>query len=407
MNPHAKTHFRGYAIVAWLSLIGAILPAKQLSIQAGVTFTPARISIIVLFFPAVFGLLAKGYRLLWVDFFAFATAAWIVMAGVSVNGLDALFSRASGESLEFLGSYLVGRAFLWRPEALQTFIGVLMKVIAVLFLLALADRISGRWILQDTIASIVNVAPPSAGYRNGVVRAIATFDHPILLGAFFALASALIISSGRSGFVRSLYAAICLAGCILALSSSAIMSWIMIIGAYFYDKLFERFPWRWGLFWGTAVALLSVIFAVTNAPLGWLITHLTLDPESGYFRYLIWNEALALIPLAPFTGVASHSLDSEILNTTVDSVWLVYALQFGLPTIAFLFLANLAAIWPSKISKENSMRSDFADQMNTAFSIVLLVFMFIGLTVHYWNFMWIFWALCLGIKASLKQHLAR
>jgi len=35
--------------------------------------------------------------------------------------------------------------------------------------------------------------------------------------------------------------------------------------------------------------------------------------------------------------------------------------------------------------------------------LLLLVFMFSGLTVHFWNYMWMFWGVCLGVRASLRE----
>jgi hypothetical protein len=134
--------------------------------------------------------------------------------------------------------------------------------------------------------------------------------------------------------------------------------------------------------------------------LGWVLTHLTFDPESGYFRYLIWERGLAFIDKAPLAGYSFNLLHDDILDSTVDSVWLVSALRYGIPMIIFLFLANFAAALPSGTSK----RTDFhTSQMSTAFTLVLMMFMFIGLTVHFWNFMWIFWGLCLGIRVSLRE----
>jgi hypothetical protein len=182
------------------------------------------------------------------------------------------------------------------------------------------------------------------------------------------------------------------------------MTWAIIVSSYLYDRLLSTFSWRWGLFWAVAGALACTIFLVTNAPLGWIITHLTLDPQSGYFRYLIWDAALARIPESPWTGFAFNRLNDDILDNTIDSVWLVYALRFGVPTIGFLFLANISAAWPAQ-RPGGPDDASFSARMNTGFTIMLLMFMFIGLTVHYWNYMWIFWGLCLGIKVSLKQGL--
>jgi hypothetical protein len=395
---------RGYLVVGWLSLIGVLLPPAELSLQAGVNFTPGRICIILLFLPALFCLLSNAYRAVWSDFFAFATVIWIVVATVYAKGAEALLTAAGGESLDFLGAYMVGRAFLWHDAALQNFIKVLKKVTIALLLFALADRISGHWIIQDILASLVGVVPLEAVYRDGVVRAAATFDHPILLGAFFSLVSALFLYSNGSGVSRGLHVGASFLGCVLSLSSAALMSWGITVGAYCYDRLLENISWRWGLFWIAVGASICTVFLIANSPLDSVLSYLTLDPQTGYFRYLIWNAATARIAESPFVGFASDLSNNPILDTTVDCVWLRQALRFGIPMIVFLFLTNITAIWPAKVRKEVNGTA-FMARMSTGFTLMLSMFIFIGLTVHFWNYIWIFWGLCLGIKVSLKQQL--
>jgi hypothetical protein len=397
----SKRPERRYALVAWLSLIGVLLPPKEMSVLVGVNFTPGRICLVLLLFPALSTLFAKNYRPQWSDFFAFATAAWIAISAVYVAGFDVLFAAAGGESLEFLGAYLVGRAFLGGPKALATFVGVLKIVTVAVVLLALADTISGRWIVQDTLGALFNATPPEPAYRNNMVRATATLDHPILLGTFLSLASAIIINLGGSTWSRTILVLVCLFGCILSQSSAALISWSIVVAAYSYDRLLKDCQWRWKAFWIVVAGLMCIMFLVANAPLGWLITHLTLDPESAYFRYLIWDAAFGQIAQAPFTGVALNQMSADILNFTIDCVWLAHAVRFGLPMIFFLFLANITAMLPSYRNRKIAA-DGLTEESRRAFSAVLVLFMFAGLTVHFWNYMWIFWGLCLGIRASLR-----
>ncbi len=63
-------------------------------------------------------------------------------------------------------------------------------------------------------------------------------------------------------------------------------------------------------------------------------------------RYLIWDAALTYIDQAPWTGYAYNLLHHDILDTTIDAVWLVTARRYGIPTIVFLFLTNVTASLP-------------------------------------------------------------
>jgi hypothetical protein len=189
----------------------------------------------------------------------------------------------------------------------------------------------------------------------------------------------------------------------LTLSSAALMSASIAITAYTYDRTMRRFSWRWSLFWAVIIGFFVGLFSMSNSPLGWIFTHLTLDPQTGYYRLLIWEAALAQIDQAPYTGVAFNLFNNEILDNTVDSVWLVLALRFGIPAIILLCLTNVAALWPVRRTKER-LSDPHLSRMRPAFTMVLVMFMFIGLTVHFWNYMWIFWGLCIGIRASIRER---
>jgi hypothetical protein len=378
---------------------------------AGAIFTPGRIGVVLLFFPALFAMCKRDRRLLLSDLFVGATAAWMIGAAVYTSGLGALASAAGGESLEFLGSYLVARAFFFGPAALASLIRVLKLLAIVVIILACADSISGRMIVHDTLSSIFGGSPTGAGYRMNIVRAASTFEHPILFGSFCSLVAAILLYWEHSVRRRILSVGFCFIGCILSLTSVALLSILIVLAIYAYDRAMRQHTWRWSALSIVLAVLFSAVCLVANHPIGWLITHLTLDPESGWFRLMIWDRALVYIAQAPLAGYAFNLLKDEILDTTIDSVWLVCSLRFGVPMIIFLFLANLAAFLPTSTSKNlptstsKSRAHDIQrDQMGTAFTIVLVMFMFIGLTVHFWNFLWMFWGLCIGIRASLREQ---
>jgi hypothetical protein len=390
-----------YPIAAWLALIGLIVPAEMTLRPAGIAITPGRVGLILLLFPAIYVLCKRGGRVLSADLFVCATSAWMTGAAVYVSGWGAISSAPGAESVEFLGSYLVARAFFFGPVALTKFIRVLKFLSIILIMLALAEFISGRSIVHHTFAAIVGANPAPVSYRLNALRAMATFDHAILFGAFCPLVTAILLYWERNALRKALWVGLCFIGCIVSLTSVALMSFFIVLALYTYDRMMRQYRWRWGALWMALAIFLLAIYLATNAPLGWVITHLTFDPESGYFRYMIWDASLVYISQAPLAGYAFNLLHHDILDHTVDSVWLVSSLRYGVPMIAFLLLANLAAFLPTRTFKNRS--ADDINRMSTAFTIVLMMFLFIGLTVHYWNFMWIFWGLCIGIRASLRE----
>ncbi|MEH2475589.1 hypothetical protein V1281_003236 [Nitrobacteraceae bacterium AZCC 2161] len=399
---NAQLGGRANALVVWLALIGLIIPAAEVQIFiAGAKLTVGRLCIMLLLLPAIFALLERNRRLLLSDLFAPATAVWIVVAAVYTDGTEAL-SSAAAEGIEFFGGYLVARAFFFGPLALRKFLSVLKVLALISIVFAMAEHASGRLIVHDTLASILHVDGIKYQDRMGIVRATSTFDHAILFGTFCAVVAAMLLYSETNVLKRFLWVGFCFFGVILSLSSSSLMAFAIMLGTYTYGALTRGFALRWWACWMVVAVFALVIIVTTNNPLGWVLSHLTLDPESGFFRLLEWNSAFYQIALSPWTGFAFFDFGSAELYS-VDCVWLALALRFGIPTVVLLILTNITALLPTKQSDKRA-GDPYLAQMRTAFSLVLVMFMFVGLTVHYWNFMWIFWGICIGIRASLREH---
>jgi hypothetical protein len=332
----------------------------------------------------------------------------MIVASVGSVGVSEI-PTAGGEALDFLGGYLISRAYFFGRPALDTFVRVLKVLAIIVIILAVADNISGTLIIQKVVNSISGnmiadetVAPEDVGLREGWVRAASTFVHPIALGVFCALTAAILLYWEKTLLRRSVAVGFCFLGCILTLSSSAIMIFFIILVAFTYDQLLGQYSWRWSAFWITIGTLIFVVFLVTGHPLTWIITHLTFNPQTGFYRVMIWDLALAYIAQSPVIGHGYQLLNDAVLDNTVDSIWLVFSLRSGVTMVVLFFLTNVATFFPSQRDFEGT--SDVhMDQMRRAFTLVLLMFMFAGLITHFWRSMLTFWGLCLGVRASLRE----
>lgn len=398
-NPQSS---RANTLVAWLVLIGLIIPAAEVQVYiAGAKFTVARLAIIPLVLPALFMLFGRTRRFVLSDLFVWATAMWIVAAAVYVNGSEAL-SSAGAQAIEIIGGYMVARAYFFGPNGLQGFLSVLKVFTLAAIVLAMADFASGRLVTHGLFSSLLGVPAIVNQARMGTIRAASTFDHAILFGAFCAVVAAMLLYSETNVVRRILWVGFCFFGVMLSLSSSSLMGFAIMLGTYSYGALTKQFPWRWWVCWIVLAIFVLAVMGVINNPLGWILSHLTLEPESGYFRLLEWNSAFFQISQSPWTGYAFFDFGTVELHS-IDCVWLALSLRYGLPVIVFLFLANVTSVLPVKNSR-NRTGDPHMTKMSTAFSLILVMFMFIGLTVHYWNYMWIFWGVCIGIRASLREY---
>src|SRR5262249_10794270 len=79
-------------------------------------------------------------------------------------------------------------------------------------------------------------------------------------------------------------------------------------------------------------------------------------------------------------------------------VWLVSALRFGLPMMYLLLLTNISTFYP-----KGTKGDPYINNVGKSFTFAIVCLMVIGLTVHYWNAIWMLWAVCLGVRASIKE----
>jgi hypothetical protein len=239
------------------------------------------------------------------------------------------------------------------------------------------------------------------GMRNGMVRANSSFDHAILFGLFCALTIPVFLYRERS-WIRRGIVGVCFLGARLALTSAALMVSAIMVTVFLYDQLLQRSLWRWKAIWVVALIAILVVVLVSQNPLDWILNHLTLDPQTGYYRMMIWNVGLGYVAQSPLIGYSYRPFNTNIL-LSVDSVWLLETLRFGIPMLVLFLFANVTSLLPNGGSSRNVPLDEDAVRMRRAFTLVLVGFMFGGLTVHFWNFMWMFWGLCIGIRASLKE----
>src|SRR4051794_3821826 len=118
----ARSRERSSTLPAWFVLIGVLVPAAQVQLYlANAKFTAGRIGILLLVIPALVRLFKKNRRSLLSDYSACAVAVCMTGSASYTSGAEAI-SSAGAESLEFLGGYIVARAFFFGPAAIYAFV---------------------------------------------------------------------------------------------------------------------------------------------------------------------------------------------------------------------------------------------------------------------------------------------
>ncbi|MFK4505761.1 hypothetical protein LPJ38_33195 [Bradyrhizobium daqingense] len=392
---------RSHPIATWLFFAGVVLPADMSFLLGSAKFNPERLVIALLLIPALFLLLQKGRRFVACDLFVLLAAVWMLGVSAQENRPSEL-SSAGAVTLELLGGYIVGRAFFFGRLAVAEFIKGLKIAVTIIVAVAMVDHMSGKLVVNSFLG--LNSEPE---FRNGLMRAASVFPHAISYGTFCTAAGAIFLYS-ESRLSRIGWVGVAFLGCFLAMSSAPMLMFMVVLSVFSYDRLMKSNPWRWKAFAAVIGAVLAFIYLTTNNPTSWIVAHLTLDPSTGYFRKATWDRAFYNIGFAPWAGFGFGDIGAGLEffdNASVDAVWLVIALRFGIPIVVFMLLANVTSFYVGFGRKSVGPTLDeYMDRMRSGFTLAVMTLVLVGLTVHYWNTMWMVWGAYIGIRASLYEH---
>jgi hypothetical protein len=386
---------RQHSLVIWIALIGIFFPPVLVPL-GNINFTPGRFVVTLFLVPAFAIFLRGGRGKSPSDFFAATLATWMLGSSILNGGFK---PYVGAEAVEFLGAYMVGRVFVFGPSNFEAFVKALRRITVVLIALALLDPLSGR----DFTLTMFGV-PNHWEERLGWVRAASVFEGAEHYGTFCVAAAAIFFYSER-GTRKLFFVGLTFIGCVLALSSGPLMGLGIVTATYSYDRIFRQYPWRWKALTVTVLGFLLTMFIFFDHPLERIILHLTLDPGTGFFRLATWDAALPIIDQSPIIGhgLADFAVsgDAVMFLSSVDCVWLVEALRYGLPAVVLLILTMFTPFLKGRrISAFDSNMNDG----RTGISLAVVTMGLIGLTVHFWDATWLFLNLLIGIRVSLAEY---
>lgn len=381
-----------------LYLLAVLTPATFL--LGPLNLSAMRLLLMLFLVPLFFQLLAGRFgKMHLVDWAFIAHLVWIALS-IMINNPDRLVEAFGSLGIEFLGGYLVGRAYV-RTRTQFIALCKILGVICFVFILPLAiyETQTGRPIVIDAIRSLPGVSSwfdYNKDQRLGLERAQVVFTHPIHLGLFGSVCFSLVFVSLHGSvstmrrFILGGAVALC---CLASLSSAGWMALVLQFGLVGWYLALRQVEQRWMvLLWLFVFCYILIDILSNRTPLVVMLHYATFSAHTAYWRMIIFDwgvrnifgDAAEGIPAAPFFGIGFNDWVRPwfMHSGSMDNFWLVIAVRHGLPALAFLVGGMYWAIW--KI-----MRRDFAGD-----SILLSirrgwVFTFIGLTVilctvHVW-----------------------
>lgn len=391
--------------VVWIYLLCVLIPV---GIDAGPLFlTALRLLLMVMVIPLTIRLFSGEFgRVYATDWLFVGYLLWTTIA-LLFNNPDTVIQQFGSTGVEFLGGYVIGRAFV-RSKADFTALAMALTLLVIAMMpLALIETLTGRSLLRDVIRAIPilqTVADTPAGPRDlfGVTleRVQLGFSHPIHFGLFCSVAFSLCVVGLSERLPRARRwiagALIAVTGC-LALSSGAILAIALQIGLILWWLLLRKHRRKWWLLCLLiAVSYLAVDLLSNRTPIHVFMSYATFSPHTAYWRAITFEWGLINIWMKPLFGMGFNDwVRPEFMySDSIDNFWLLTAMRYGVPAFLSLTLGYLLVLF-------HLIRRDLAADPELSRLRLAWVFTFIGLsftlcTVHVWTAIFSFTMFMLG-----------
>lgn len=390
-----------------LVLITLCIPVEFSFYLFGLRLTATRLIFLILT-PVLLAKFARKlttnhYQFVFSDLFIVLIGCWFIYAPANMDGLTDALNHAGPDVLEFCIGYMTTRLLLAEHGDALSFVDLLCRLIAIVALFGLLDPLTGHYVVHDFGIALTgyrgNDFTGHYDYRMGLLRAAGPVEHPIWFGYLcgIGLLTALAIPVRSRGFVI----VCCSLGAFFALSSAPLQCTFLGVGLLVYNRVMSEVPLRWLILMGAGAIAIIAAFLISNSPVAFIISHLIFDPSSGYYRYWTWDRVIYYVSQSPWYGLGYGSTPEEI-NHSIDSLWLVLAIRFGLPGVALTALAILGATsLPTSGRKINL--TPMKSRLGTTLGILIFLTLYVAFTVDLIGTTWILTGLLIGVRAHLGE----
>jgi O-antigen ligase len=359
------------ALPVKLYLLAVVLP---IGFHLGPLYmTVLRLVLILMFVPLLFQLLSGRIgRLYFVDYAYMFFCFWILVSFAVVHP-ERVLENGSAAVLEFLGGYLIARAYIRDRASFISLSKWLGATVAALLPLAVYESLTGRPIAIDFIGNIPGLTSYQVIYnepRLGLDRAQTVFAHAIHFGLFCSSAFALTYVGLKNviGNMQRLTLSVLIAlGVFFSLSSGALLALLLQLFLIGWYLTLQRVKARWILLTGILVGGYIAVDILSNrTPIQVFLSYATFSAHNAYWRLLtfewglknVFGDATEGIPANPWFGIGLGDWvrPSFMHTASMDNFWLVIAVRYGVPGLAALSAGYFWTLW--KIGVRRDMDGD-------------------------------------------------
>jgi len=372
-----------------LLILGIITPVEFSLVIGTVHIMPHRIPILIFIIPAmnrVFG--GKVARASIYDYLFVAYNCWMLFAFMAHMDVQPGLQYGGSLVVESLGGYLIARAYIRTYEDFMAALNWLFRAVCFVGLLAMPEAFTGLHYVHVWLKAIASVEiAANDEVRWGLHRSYATFNHPILYGAFCASLLSMVWFTEKNTGAKIGKAAALFLATFWGLSSAPLNSLFVQAALGGFHRATARFPNRMKILGLMFVALyISLLLFTNTSPVAAIVTHITFDAQTAYYRTLIWGFGLNNVWANPWLGLGLDPwVRPEWMHSdSVDAYWLIVTMQQGIPAIVI----HIAAVWfliAAVHSRGPGQRSKREQRAAVGWTLSFTAFALAGCTVHYWD----------------------
>jgi O-Antigen ligase len=371
-------------------LLAVVLP---IGFQLGpLALSLIRLFLMIMVIPLTINLLQGKYgRLLWTDLLFAMYILWGA-AAIAVNNPEQVIENTGSNAIEFVGGYVLGRAYIRSAETFTAMVRVLALLIIATLPFAFYEALTGHPIVIETIRRTPGLQsfPIIANEpRMGLERAQVVFAHPIHYGLFASVGFSLCLV-GLKGIVstRTRYVLSGLIGLsvFLSLSSGALLSVALQLGLIFWAWAMQPVKRKWlvlMLVFATLYVLIDLLSSRT--PFRVFLTYATFSTHNAYWRAIIFEWGIKNVVDNPIFGLGFNGWvrPRYMTSSSVDNFWLLTAMRYGIPTFVFLALGYVIALF--QVGLRDLGGNVMLQQFRRAWMFTFIGLSFTLATVHIWT----------------------
>jgi O-antigen ligase len=357
-----------------------------------VHMTLVRLLLILMIVPLSINLLMGRYgRVLITDVLFFLHVMWIIVA-LAVNNPNQAIANAGSTGIEFIGGYVLGRAYIQSKGDFIALIRALVLISLCCFPFVVFEALTGTALVLNILQKIPGISSEpdlSLDIRMGMQRVQMVFVHPIHWGLYCSLVLSLCFIGFKGIYTntwRFFVALIVGFSGLLALSSGALLAIIMQLMLFAWAWSFRKTDKRWIIL----LAVIAVFYVVIDlfsdrTPIMVFLSYATFSAHTAYWRTIIFDWGMINIWANPIFGLGLNDWVRPVwmYSGSMDNFWLVMGVRYGIPGFVFIALGYVVALW--KISRRKFDGDEILWNLRRAWMFSFIGLTFTITTVHIWH----------------------